>query len=260
MMSLSTSSKKIYLVVVILLLVSFGLAGCSQNLQSQPDPGGSDGEALDEIDLSSGAKDADGDEGNGEDSSAGEPDPAMAHCPVDPMQFNLVFNHSWDFSHNRELEKFKIDGSTAGAFITCPLAVQGEKVTMYDCAFPITNTGFIQTDAGKCEINATGGGYLYFEEGSCKDGVVKIRISETVDADEALSGTWDCPKVTQPYFAYYPASWHTLTFFISAQGDTATVTGKRTEIADEMDVSGAYHYTKEWTFYTSDLPLPDSDE
>jgi hypothetical protein len=175
------------------------------------------------------------------------------------MNFNLALNHTWDFSPNRDLEHFKIDGKTA-VLVFCPLTIYREKVTMPQCWFPVTNNGEINTDAGPCKINATGGGYLEMVRGKCKDGVVTITVLETVDADAGLTGETDCPKAVEPFFAFYPASQNTLTYMIAVGGETVTIKGERVVKADEMDISGVYHYTKEWTLYTPDLPLPESEE
>lgn len=262
-MSTSTKHSSFFLVLALIACCSVLLSGCGQGLLSQPDPGSGEEGAFDEIDLSGSSGDADNG-GEGEDGSAEEnvddgPKPVMLSCPAEPMNFNLELHHTWDFSPNRDTKQFKIDGETA-VLVFCPLTIYKETVTMPQCWFPVTNNGTINTDAGPCTINATGGGYLEMVRGKCKDGVVTITVLETVDADAGLTGENDCPKAVEPFFAFYPASQNTLTYFIAVGGETVTIQGERAVTADEMDISGAYHYTKEWTLYTPDLPLPESEE
>ncbi|MFL7813900.1 MAG: hypothetical protein AB8I40_09525 [Anaerolineales bacterium] len=254
-MSTSTKHSSFFLILAVILCFSVILSGCGQALLSQPDSGSGEEGAFDEIDLSGASEDSSGAEGEdseGESSDSGDISPVMAHCPAEPMAMNLVVNHTWDFSPNRDLEKMQVNGST-GAIVFCPLTVHKDQVTMKDCYFPVTNTGFINTDSGPCDIQATGGAILSLDDGYCKDGVVTLMITETVDADVGLSGAMNCPKTSQPYFAFYPPSINTLTFPIGPSP------AYQTEDMDP-DLTNQYRYHKEWSLYSPDIPSPESEE
>lgn len=252
-MSFSTNHSKFFRFLALFMCFSILLAGCGQAILSQPDSGAGEDGALDEIDLSGASDDNTGEGSDGESSGSEDEIPIiMAHCPANPMAMNLILNHTWDFSPNRDLDKMRVDGST-GAYVSCPLTVQKGQVTMEDCYFPVTNTGFINTDAGPCDIQATGGAILSLDDGTCEDGVVTLHISEIVDADVGLSGAMNCPKTSQPYFAFYPPSINTLVFPIS---DSPTY---QTEVMDP-DLTNQFRYHKEWSLYSLDLPSPQNDD
>ncbi len=112
--------------------------------------------------------DLSGEDGDSDDSDddlsfdESELPPTYGICPKNPMAMVLIVNHTWDFSPNRDLEKMKVDGKTA-PFAACPLSVHGSQVTMEDCIFPFTSTGYVNTDAGQCDITASGDAILSVE-------------------------------------------------------------------------------------------------
>ncbi|NQS90835.1 MAG: hypothetical protein HQ574_00365, partial [Chloroflexi bacterium] len=173
-------------------------------------------------------------------------------CPKDPTEFVLFLSHTWDFSPNRDLEKMRVDGQTA-PFVSCPLTVQGSKVTMKDCFFPITNTGFILTDDGSCDISASGDAILSADEPYCENGKVIITFIESIDPDATTNGAMNCPNKSQPYIPFYPPSITTRTFDIAVGGHTQT---------EDMnpDLSNQFKYHKEWTLFSKDFPMPERED
>ena len=164
-------------------------------------------------------------------------------------EFVLFLSHSWDFSPNRELDKMKIDGQT-GASSPCPFSVAGSTVIMEECHVPITNTGFIQTDDGPCDVTASGEALVSIEDASCDGGVITMTIVETLNPDSG-TGAMNCPNTSQPYFPFYPFSLTTREFHITVGGVEAT------ESADP-DLSGQFMYNKSWSVHSEALgsPLP----
>ena len=259
-MSFSTNHTRFFRFLAIFMCFSILLAGCGQAILSQPDSDTGEEGAFDEIDLSGASDDNNGEPGDdsgegsdGERNDEGDEIPIlMAHCPSEPMAMNLILNHTWDFSPNRDLEKMRVDGST-GAYVSCPLTVHKDQVTMKDCYFPVTNTGYVNTDAGPCDIQATGGAVLSLDSGSCEDGVVTLLVTEMVNADVGLSGAMNCPKSSQPYFAFYPPSINSLEFPIGPSP------AYQTEVMDP-DLTNQYRYHKEWSLYSPDIPSPQSED
>lgn len=177
----------------------------------------------------------------------------MAHCPGNPMALFLVVNHTWDYSPERDLAKMRVDGKTA-PFVSCPLSVHGSKVTMEKCIFPFTNTGYWNTDAGRCDITASGDAILSVEAASCKDGKIILTIIETIDTDGGPSGTLSCPNESStPFVPFYPYSRTTRTFDIIVGG---------IEQSEDMnpDLTGQYRYHKEWALHSTKLPMPESED
>ena len=228
------------LVFIIMLCFSLIVAGCSglQNV-SQPAGGGEDGDSddsdddfiLDDSDL---------------------PLSAYGICPKNPMAMVLIVNHTWDFSPNRDLEKMKVDGKTA-PFVACPLSVHGSQVTMEDCIFPFTSNGFVNTDAGQCDITASGDAILSVEWAHCEDGKITLTIIETIDTNTETNGAMNCPNKSQPYIPFYPYSGTTRTFDIIVGGF---------EQSEDMDpdLSGQFKYHKEWVLQPTGFPEPLSED
>jgi len=238
------------LIFIIILSLSLIAAGCSV-LQNASQPAGDSESEFETIDLS--GEDGDSDDSEADDSSgSSESPPVMAHCPAEPMAMSLILNHTWDFSPNRDLEMMKVDGKTA-PFVSCPLSVHGSKVTMEDCYFPFTSTGFVNTDAGPCDITASGDAVLSVEGAYCEDGKVTLTIIETIDTNVETSGAMNCPNKSQPYIPFYPFSGTTRTFAIVVGGF---------EQSEDMnpDLSNQFQYHKEWVLQSQDLPIPDSED
>lgn len=249
------STKKgpdLIFVLVIMLCSSLIVAGCGV-LQNVSQPAGGDEDEFDTIDLS--GEDGDSDDPDGDFSSDDSelPPPAYGICPPNPMAMFLVVNHTWDYSPNRDLATMRVDGKTA-PFIPCSLSVHGSKVTMEKCVFPFTNTGYMNTDAGRCDIKASGDAILSVEQAYCKDGKITLTIIETIDTDGGTSGTLSCPnKLPTPFVPFYPYSLTTRTFAIVMGGF---------EQSDDKnpDLTGQYRYNKIWTLHSIDLPMPENED
>ena len=161
-------------------------------------------------------------------------------CPKEGNSIEAFFLvvHSWDFSPNRDLSMMKVDGQT-DPMSSCRITISGSKVSGEPCLVPITTSGYLQTDDGKCDLQATGYARIEFEDGSCEDGVVTVTIFETLDPDAGYDGAMNCPEISQPYAPVYPISRSTHSFMIKAQGDVASKTAN-------PDETGQFRYEKKW--------------
>lgn len=245
--------KRPYLILVFIIItcLSMIVAGCSV-LQNVSQPAGGDEDDFETIDLS--GEDGESDDSDGDFSPDDSELPLSAYgiCPPNPMAMVLIVNHTWDFSPNRDLEKMKVDGKTA-PFAACPLSVHGSQVTMEDCIFPFTSTGYVNTDAGQCDITASGDAILSVEWAVCEDGKITLTIIETIDTNTETSGAMNCPNKSQPYIPFYPYSGTTRTFDIVVGGF---------EQSEDMDpdLSGQFKYHKEWVLQSTDFPGPESED
>ena len=243
-MSLSTPYSRLIFVLSIILCISVLLGGCNilsgSNTSSDPDGQlASQGQALESGDG----------EGDAPLDDPGDVSSAALACPNEVTEFVLFATHSWDFSPGRELELMKVNGQTA-ASSPCPFSVAGSTVIMEECSVPITNTGFIQTDAGPCDITASGVALITIEDAYCEDGVITMTIVETINADTG-SGSMNCPETSQPYFPTFPFSRTTREFHIQVGGAEAS------ESVDP-DLSGQFMYNKTWSIHSETMqsPLP----
>ena len=161
----------------------------------------------------------------------------------------LFLSHTWDFSPNRDLESMRVNGQTTESS-PCHFSVAGSTVIMEECHVPITNTGFIKTDDGSCDITASGEALVSIEDATCKKGVISMTIVETINPDTG-TGAMNCPNVSQPYFPFYPFSRTTRNFHIQIGGAEAV------ESVDP-DMTGQFKYDKTWTVHgeTTGSPLP----
>ena len=241
-MSSTISQNKVFLFLAILLCVSLIIGGCGI-LQTTPDPDQGDGQLTSQEQALESGDDAPLDD-------PGDVSSAALACPKDMTDFVLFATHTWDFSPARELVLMKVDGQTA-ASSPCPFSVAGNTVIMEECRVPITNTGFIQTDAGPCDITASGTALISIEDASCEKGVITMTIVETIDPDSG-SGAMNCPETSQPYFPTFPFSRTTRDFHIQVGGAEAS------ESADP-DLSGQFMYNKTWSIHTESMisPLPE---
>jgi hypothetical protein len=248
-MQLTTRFIKFHTLLILCLIFTLLFAGCNV-LQNVGQPSGGD-DVFDEIDLSGDGDVADYPD-DGEDTSADEvPPPAAIVCPKGPEEFVLFVSHTWDFSPNRDVEKMKINGKTESSS-PCPLTVAGSTVLMEECRVPITNTGFMQTDGGSCDISASGAALISIENAFCENGQVTMTIFETIDSDSG-SGSMNCPNKSQPYFPFFPYSGTTRTFTIQVGGSI------KTEDMDP-DLSNQFKYNKEWTLHGPGLDSPTGEE
>jgi hypothetical protein len=208
------------------------LGGCSI-FSAAPDPDGTDGQFTSQ-EQALGSEDV---------------EPHALACPSKTEEFVLFLSHTWDFSPNRDLELMKVNGQTAGSS-PCPFSVTGSTVIMEECHVSITNTGFIQTDAGQCDISASGEALVSIEGASCTDGVITMTITETINPDTG-TGAMNCPETSQPYFPFYPFSSTTRDFHIQ-------IGGAETSDSADPDLSGQFKYNKTWTVHgeSTGSPLP----
>jgi hypothetical protein len=244
LMSRSISRKLIFLVAILLVCVSLISGGCDL-LSAPADPDAPDGQ------FTSQEQALESDDGDGDiplDES--DIDPVALTCPKEMTEFVLFVSHTWDFSPNRDLESMKVNGQTEPSS-PCPFSVAGSTVIMEECHVPITNTGFIKTDDGPCDIQASGEALITIEEASCDGGLITMTIIEVANPDVG-SGAMNCPNMSQPFFAFFPYSLTTREFFIKIGGFEAT------EFVDP-DLSGQFMYNKSWTVHGEGYgsPLPE---
>ena len=240
-MSLSSPRSRLVLILSTIMCLSL-LIGACDILGAAPDPADPDGQFTSQEQ----ALESDDDDQPHDDSDI---NPIALTCPKKMTEFIMFVSHSWDFSPTRQLDKMKVDGQT-GLSSPCPFSVVGSTVIMEECHVPITNTGFVQTDEGPCDITASGEALVSIEDASCDDGVLTMTIVETSNPDSG-TGAMNCPGMSQPYFPFFPYSRTTRSFQIAVGGTEAT------EFADP-DLSGQFMYNKSWTVHSEALqsPLP----
>ncbi len=248
-MSTATPYSKYLILLSIILILSLLLSGCGV-IQTAGESSSSDGnDVFDEIDLSGDSSDDNGSDEESESSAEDVPVVSLLEgiCPKkgNDMTGFVMIIHSWDFSPNRDLEMMKVVGQTPEATM-CPITVNGSKVSAKTCLVPFTSTGFIKTDDGMCDIQASGTAAIDFEDGFCEDGVVTITITEALDADAGYSGAMNCPNTSQPYIPFYPPSIKTASFEIKSDGFT---------ISESMDpdITNQFKYDKKWHLLFDDL-------
>jgi hypothetical protein len=248
-MQLGTQKIKYLRPITILIILALFLSACGvfqiagKSSSSQAD------DVFDEIDLSSDSSDSGGSEGESDSSADDIPVESLVEgiCPKkgnDMPGFFLIV-HSWDFSPNRDLEMMKVVGQTAEATM-CPITVNGSSVSAKTCLVPITNTGFVKTDDGMCDIQASGYAAIDFEDGFCEEGMVTVTITESLDADAGHSGAMNCPDTSQPYIPFYPPSITTASFEIKSDGFTFSE-------SMDPDISNQFKYDKKWNLMFDDL-------
>lgn len=174
-------------------------------------------------------------------------EPVALACPPKRTEMVLFVSHTFDWSANRDTDRFLVKGSTEPSS-PCPITLEGSQVNAPSCRVPYTNSGQIQTDAGPCELDGQGTAVLEFE-GSCKDGIVTLTITEFPDPDVGLTGALNCRGASEPYLTFYPPSITTREFHLKVGGVEAT------EDADP-DLSGQFSYHKSWTLRSPDLISP----
>ena len=178
-----------------------------------------------------------------------EPDdvgPVALVCPSEPVSFELIVNHQFNWSPGRQTDQILVEGNT-GPEASCQLTVNGNKVDAAECVVPYTNAGTFKGDGGECEHSGEGTALVEIE-GSCKDGKVTLEITEIQDPDASLGGTMTCPQAnfTEPYVTFYPPSLTTEIFSIDLGGHTVTEDV-------EADPLG-FQYHKQWTLIPLDFP------
>jgi hypothetical protein len=196
-----------------------------------------------------------GSEGEGSDTGveSGEPGTIAINCPQETTYFKLELGHSFSFSPGGNKELMQVTGSTTGD-AWCLVSVEGNRVNAEPCIVGYEYSGFLQTDAGQCDITGTSTALVEIE-GECAlvdpdatgdKGVAEITlaITETQDPDAGLGGAMNCPEASQPYMGFYPPTFSVMTFLIDDNGSTDTD-------ADDSDISGQFSYQKSWTLTPS---------
>lgn len=243
-MSLSTLRLKLVLVLSILLCIAVLISGCGilSGGKSSSDPDGNYTSQEQALESDDGDMDIPSDETDLE--------PVALTCPSEMTEFVLFASHTWDFSPNREVDQMKVDGQTSPSS-PCPFSVAGSTVIMEECHVPITNTGFIQTDDGPCDITASGEALISIEDASCSNGVITMTIVESINPDVG-SGAMNCPNTSQPYFPFFPFSRTTREFQIKIGGM------EQSESADP-GLTGQFKYNKTWAVHGEgwNTPLPE---
>jgi len=245
-MKISSSTGKTRLAIFIILAISLTIAltGCSVLQSAGPVSGDT---SDDDSQYESQEQALESEDGVSADESSAEEYPLQVlTCPKNPMEFILVTTHTWDYSPNRDPELAQLNGQT-GPAANCALTVHGRKVTMEDCQVAITNTGFVQTDEGPCDISSSGVALITADEAYCDKGKIIITIIESIDVEGESSGAMNCPGFSQGWFPFFPHSLTTKSFVMQDGGYM------QTEDMDP-DLTGQFRYHKEWTLYILDDP------
>ncbi len=182
-----------------------------------------------------------------DDSDEGIPSEPMPdnQCPKPGTSIDgyIEIEHTWDWSLNREVEKMKIDGKTEADSL-CPITISSNTMFAQYCLVPITNTGFIKTEKGvKCGVNSSGWAVVKFEDGICDNGIVHVTILESMEAENANTGSMICPGYTAPYGVYFPFTRTDVEFGLNTSGVVHF-----TEEANP-DPTETFKYEKSWTLF-----------
>jgi len=229
----------LFLVLVLCMAACTGAQRALNQVEQQLQGGGdtSDGEGQ----ASEG--DGGGEGAQGEDATGGE-EPSgddigfvNLNCPEGPVPVKLEIGHNFNYSPNRETDVYSVNATTnSGAW--CMLTIAGSKVTAEPCNFTYHYEGFVVAEEVVCQIVGDGRAGLEIT-GQCKDGRVKLTLSEYAD-DEGLSGTLSCPGAPPvEYGTAYPLSQTIATFAIALGGYTITEW-------DDPDDTGQFAYFKSW--------------
>ena len=232
--------------IALLLVVARAAAACTGGERSlsqveQQLEGGGDtlaGEGLPSEGEGSG-EDAEGEDGGeGEGSVDDGMGPVLIACPKGPVPVKLEVAHNFNYSPNRETDVYSVNATTnPGSW--CMLTLAGAKVTAEPCNFTYHYEGFLTGEEIVCQIAGDGRAGLEVT-GECRDGRVKLTISEYAD-NEGLGGTLSCPGAPPVmYGTAYPLSQTIANFAISQGGDTVTEW-------DDPDETGQFGYFKSWT-------------
>lgn len=245
------SSQRLRVLAIFCLLILLNLsASCSVQSQDTA-PGDSGAPTGDEGAVDQG--DPAGGVGPGSEDQGDVTGPVALACPGETTFFRLQLNHTFTFSPGGEKELMQVSGNTLGSS-WCLVAVKGAKVEAEPCLVDYEYHGWIQTDAGKCDITGTSTAMVEVEgdcalsdpDASGDEGVaeVMLAITEGPDPDADLSGAMNCPGVSQPYMGFYPPTFSVMSFLIDDQGSTDVD-------IDESDISGQFSYHKSWTLTPS---------
>jgi hypothetical protein len=165
-------------------------------------------------------------------------------------RFRIRSTHTFNWSPGRVTDQILVNGNTTMGAV-CFVGTGTTEENPQQCRLPYSNTGHIQTDAGRCDVSGKSQALLEVIASCSKDNYL-LDITEYQDPDAGVSGKMDCPQIpfTQPHATYYPGTISRITFPTSQQTHTANESGP--------DVSGSFEYAKSWEITAiSDAPCED---
>ena len=165
-------------------------------------------------------------------------------------RFRIRSTHTFNWSPGRATDQILVNGNTMMGAV-CFVGTGTTEENPQQCRLPYSNSGHIQTDAGKCDVSGRSQALLEVIA-SCNKGKYLLDITEYQDPDAGIGGKMDCPQIpfTQPHATYYPGTISRVTFPTSQQSYTANEPGP--------DVSGSFEYAKSWEITAiKDAPCED---
>jgi hypothetical protein len=208
-MSLKISSRSIIwgIAGLLSLFTIAMLVSCSTTGITGPSEGGSAGQEDSSADSGViGETLGDAAESAGELSEEGAP---LNSCPEGPIFMEVEMLENWTYSPGGVKEIGEIDG---WGRVTCMVEISGSKVAgEVGCYFEYFNEGFLETDAGHCDIKGQCVAIAKIK-GSCDNLTVKLEIDETVEPDEEtddvpMTANMTCREKTYPHITYFPFTW-----------------------------------------------------
>lgn len=184
----------------------------------------------------------------GEDNEGAETNDDSDSCA--PARFRIYATHTFSWSPGRATDQFLVNGKTTMGAV-CFVGTGTSEENPRQCRIPYSNNGYIQTDAGKCNVSGKSQALLEVVA-SCSKGNYVLGITEYQDPDAGLGGKMDCPKIpmTQPHPTYFPGTITEISFPTSQQSHVANDPGP--------DMSGSFEYAKSWEITAvSDAPCED---
>jgi hypothetical protein len=156
----------------------------------------------------------------------------------EPAIFSIRSAHTFNWSPGRVTDKMLVNGNTTKGEI-CFVGTDTTEENPQQCRLPYSNSGYIQTDAGRCDLSGKSQALLEVVV-SCSQGNYLLDITEYQDPDAGVGGKMDCPQIpfTQPHATYYPGTISRISFPTSQLSYTANESGP--------DLSGSFEYAKSW--------------
>ncbi|MCJ7823638.1 MAG: hypothetical protein MUP44_01930 [Anaerolineales bacterium] len=192
--------------------------------------------------------------GSDESSEGSNPDdsgPARVLCPEQEIPYKLQFNHTFDFSPNRQTEIMRVTGQTT-ADAWCLVFISGTSVQADDCIVGYDYTGYIQGSDAKCDVSGSSTALISIE-GECMPGVqgsefaeIYLTIMETENPDGDISGALNCPGHSGTYIGFYPPTFFIATFPVT---DTAAY-----DTDPGPDLTGQFEFSKNYSLTPSNAP------
>ena len=167
-----------------------------------------------------------------------------------PARFSIRSTHTFNWSPGRVTDQILVNGKTTMGAV-CHVGTGTTEENPRQCRIPYSNTGYIQTGAGRCNVSGKSQALLEVVA-SCSKGNYVLGITEYQDPDAGLGGEMDCPKIPmiQPHATYYPGTISRISFPTSQRSYTANEPGP--------DMSGSFEYAKSWEITAlKDAPCED---